>query len=219
MLPSRDQLLFWGGDCAANVLLLDQWWRVVTSMFVHVGVIHLAVNMWCLWNLGLLAEPLLGSMGLMAAYILTGAAGNLLSTLAHEFNIMGSPDTVGAGASGAVFGLAGVLIVLLKSPLLPLPKSELSRLRKSVIYFAGINLLIGMGSMLSGSLLQVRIDNSAHIGGFCCGLLFAVPMVPRIGALRQQFLFRRNVAVALIVLLLVLFGFFLAQLNMPDPGN
>ncbi len=50
-------------------------------MFVHVGILHLAVNMWCLWNLGLLAEPLMGSAGVLAVYLLTGAAGNLLSTL------------------------------------------------------------------------------------------------------------------------------------------
>ena len=52
-------------------------------MFLHVGILHLATNMWCLWNLGLLAEPLIGSVGLFAAYILTGAAGNLLSTLVN----------------------------------------------------------------------------------------------------------------------------------------
>ena len=66
---------------ANNVLVYGEWWRIVTAMFVHVGIIHLAANMWCLWNLGLLAEPLMGSFGLFAAYILTGAGGNLLSTL------------------------------------------------------------------------------------------------------------------------------------------
>ena len=65
---------------AGNVLIDGEWWRIVTAMFVHVGILHLATNMWCLWNLGLLAEPLMGSFGLFAVYILTGAAGNLLST-------------------------------------------------------------------------------------------------------------------------------------------
>ena len=62
-----------------------EWWRIVTAMFVHVGILHLATNMWCLWNLGLLAEPLMGSFGVMAVYILTGAAGNLLSTFVNWF--------------------------------------------------------------------------------------------------------------------------------------
>src|SRR5208337_2634226 len=83
--PTTDQLMLWGADHAGAVLMGGEWWRIVTAMFVHVGIIHLATNMWCLWNLGLLAEPLLGSAGLLAVYILTGAAGNLLSTLVNWF--------------------------------------------------------------------------------------------------------------------------------------
>ena len=208
--PTASQLLQWGGNNAASVLQYGEWGRIVSAIFVHVGLIHLATNMWCLWNLGLLAEPLLGSMGLFAAYILTGAAGNLLSTLVNQ--ISGRVDTVGAGASGAVFGLAGVLIVLLKSPLLPIPQIELRKLRRSVIYFAGLNFLIGAGSMATVSLLHVSIDNMAHAGGFCCGLLFAAPLVPRLGSPRPRFLVRRRIAVVSVTALLVLFGFYLAQL-------
>ena len=88
-------------------------------MFVHVGILHLATNMWCLWNLGLLAEPLMGSSGVLAVYLLTGAAGNLLSTLVNWVwpihDAGGIVFPAGAGASGAVFGIAGALIILLKS--------------------------------------------------------------------------------------------------------
>src|ERR1700735_4153393 len=80
MSPSPDDLMRWGANNAGAVLIGGEWVRVVTAMFVHVGIIHLATNMWCLWNLGLLAEPLMGSFGLFAVYLLTGAAGNLLST-------------------------------------------------------------------------------------------------------------------------------------------
>ncbi len=212
-MPTPDQLESFGASRAVDVLNNGDWWRIVTAMFVHVGIIHLATNMWCLWNLGLLAEPLLGTFGLLAAYILTGAAGGLLSTLWGA--TWGNPYITGAGASGAVFGLAGVLIVLLKSPLLPLPKMELSRLRRSVIYFAGINFIIGMGSFFAGPTLHVSIDNSAHVGGFCGGLLFATPLVPRIGALKQQFIFRRKIAVAMMVIFLVLFGFFVSHFPVP----
>ncbi len=75
--------MHWGANNAGNVLLDGEWWRIVTAMFVHVGILHLATNMWCLWNLGLLAEPLMGSLGVLAVYILTGAAGNLLSTFVN----------------------------------------------------------------------------------------------------------------------------------------
>jgi len=220
--PTVAQLMRWGADNAGSVLLGDEWWRIVTAMFVHVGILHLATNMWCLWNLGLLAEPLLGSAGVLAVYILTGAAGNLLSTFVNwlmsyqdwmRFHDLGV-FPAGAGASGAVFGIAGALIILLKSHRLPVPPQELKRLRKSVIYFAALNLVLGLsisfGTHVIGS--GLRIDNMAHVGGFACGLLFAAPLVPRLGSPRPLFLMRLRIGVGMVVGLLVLFGFFLAQL-------
>jgi rhomboid protease GluP len=216
--PTVDQLMHWGANSAVDVLQYDQWWRIVSAMFVHVGIIHLATNMWCLWNLGLLAEPLMGSYGVLAVYILTGAAGNLLSTFKywlwplHEGGGIVFP--AGAGASGAVFGIAGALIVLLKSNRLPVPQIELKKLRRSVIYFAAINLVIGISISIGTNVMKagLRIDNYAHIGGCACGLLFAAPMVPRLGSQRPAFNLRLRVAVCMIVGLLVLFGFYLAQL-------
>lgn len=223
-MPTLDQLMAWGADRPDNILIHGEWVRIVTAMFVHVGILHLATNMWCLWNLGLLAEPLMGSFGLFAAYILTGAAGNLLSTLknwiwpAHDAGMI--YFQAGAGASGAVFGIAGALIVLLRSKLLPVPPEEVRKLRKSVIYFAAINLLIGLSINFGSGLTGVEVDNSAHIGGFLCGLLFAAPMVPRIGSPRSEFHFKLRLAVGLVVLLLVLFGFFIAHVQPPQglPG-
>src|ERR1035438_4835203 len=188
--PSPESLLHWGANNAGAVLINGQWWRIVTAMFVHVGIIHLATNMWCLWNLGLLAEPMLGSAGLLIAYILSGAAGNLLSTLVNWLRPLHDASgnvafPVGAGASGAVFGIAGVLIILLKSPRLPVPPLEVAKLRKSVIYFAAINFVIGIGTMAPG--FGVHIDNMAHLGGFLCGLLFAAPLVPKFGSPRILF--------------------------------
>jgi rhomboid protease GluP len=234
--PTLDQLMYWGANNTGSVLIQGQWWRIVTAMFVHVGILHLATNMWCLWNLGLLAEPLMGSAGVLAVYILTGAAGNLLSTgynwwtfspdwmryhadwVSHHAAGAALDPTVffpaGAGASGAVFGIAGALIVLLKSHWLPVPPLELHKLRKSVIYFAAINL--GIGLVISLNVVAkhtgVSIDNSAHLGGVLCGLLFAAPMVPRLGSPRNVFLFRLRVAIGMVVGILVLFGFYLAQL-------
>jgi rhomboid protease GluP len=215
------------------VLIQGEWWRIVTAMFVHVGILHLATNMWCLWNLGLLAEPLMGSAGMVAVYILTGAAGNLLSTFRNwwkfypelmesakkihgllPMDLVRNSFPAGVGASGAVFGIAGALIVLLKSHRLPVPPLELRKLRRSVMYFAAINL--GIGLTISLGVVErhtgVSIDNSAHVGGVLCGLLFAAPMVPRIGSERPIFAQKLRVAVGMVVGILVLFGFFLAQL-------
>ena len=217
-MPTLDQLMRWGADRSNNVLVYGEWWRIVTAMFVHVGIIHLATNMWCLWNLGLLAEPLIGSFGLFAAYILTGAAGNLLSTTYNwvwpTHDATAAPFfPAGAGASGAVFGIAGALIVLLKSNnRLPVPPLELKRLRRSVIYFAAINLVIGFTVNFGSGLTGVGVDNSAHVGGFLCGLLFAAPMVPRIGSPRTEFQMRLRLTISIVVGFLVLFGFFAAHL-------
>jgi rhomboid protease GluP len=155
-----------------------EWWRLVSAIFVHIGILHIGTNMWCLWNLGLLGEPLIGPFGLVAVYLLTGVAGNLL-TLAWDVgdaflhNLpLEQVSNVGAGASGAVFGIAGILIVLLSNRKLPIPWAELKRLRKSVIQFAVINLVIGASTSLSlvGNLVHVRIDNTAHLGGFLSGI-------------------------------------------------
>ncbi len=218
--PTVAQVMRWGADNAGSVLIDGQWLRIVSAMFVHVGILHLAVNMWCLWNLGLLAEPLMGSFGLFAAYILTGAAGNLLSTCYNWVRPMHDGGNIvfpaGAGASGAVFGIAGTLIVLLKSSRLPIPQFELKRLRKSVIYFAAINLVLGLAVNFGSGFTGVEIDNSAHIGGCICGLLFAAPLVPRIGSPRSVFTLRLRLAIAATVILLVLFGFYVAHIPPPQ---
>jgi rhomboid protease GluP len=197
--PGPDDLIRWQSNY--GVLVLNgEWWRIVTATFVHVGLVHLATNMWCLWNLGLLGEPLLGRFGLVSVYVLSGAGGNLLSVAVH-------PQAVGAGASGAVFGLAGVLIVLLKSPRLPVPPSELKGLRRSVIYFALLNFAIGGSTWLFRT--SVQIDNMAHLGGFLSGLLLGILMIPRIGSERKHFLYRRRIAFAVVSVLLTLFAFYI----------
>lgn len=212
--PTSQQLMNYGADNAGHVLIYGQWGRIVTAMFVHVGIIHLATNMWCLWNLGLLAEPLMGSFGVLAVYILTGAAGNLLSTLINWFRFSAEGAfPVCAGASGAVFGIAGALIVLLKSKRLPAPPEELHKLRRSVIYFAAINLLIGFSVSATSGLTGIDIDNMAHLGGFSCGLLFAMPMVPRLGSPRPEFHSRLRVAVSMVIGALILFGFFITRVT------
>ena len=207
--PTVSDLLRWGANCGPYVLIDHQWWRLITAAFVHAGPLHIATNMWCLWNLGLLGEPLLGAVGTVAVYLLTGIAGNLLSVAVHPGVANGPAGIVGVGASGAVFGLAGVLIMLLKSPLLPVPPGELRQLRRSVIYFAVLNFVLGASSLFFSSFIQ--IDNMAHLGGFLCGLALGLPLVPRIGAPKRQFLFRRKLAYGGMSLLLLAFAFGLAS--------
>jgi len=213
--PSSEQLLAFGADNGGRVLINGEWWRLVTSTFVHAGPLHIATNMWCLWNLGLLGEPLLGSFGMIAVYLLTGVAGNLLS-IAVNPGPLGDPDgLVGVGASGAVFGLAGVLILLLKSKLLPIPEFELKRLRRSVIYFAILNFVIGASTWFFPS--PVRIDNMAHLGGFLSGLALGVPLMPRIGSGRQEFIRRQWIAFGGLAFFLALLAYGLFNFHRSQP--
>ena len=217
--PTPSQLIFYGANNASLVIDHGQWYRLLTATFVHIGLFHIASNMWCLWNLGLLGEPLIGPFGLVAVYILTGVAGNLLSlaTDVLELHFFGATVQynvgVGAGASGAVFGIAGILIVLLSNRRLPIPWSELKRLRTSVIRFAAINLVIGISTItpLVGSF--VRIDNSAHIGGFVCGLSLGPGLVPRMTAGRQKYLGRQKIVFAAAAFLLSLLGWWVTNLR------
>ena len=204
--PTTLQLIHYGAT-NAYLILAGQWWRLLTATFVHVGLLHIATNMWCLWNLGLLGEPLLGPVGLIAVYLITGIAGNLLSLLFNVFQHDGI--SVGAGASGAVFGIAGILIVLLSNKKLPIPAFELNRLRRSVIQFAVLNLIIGFGANLTSI---VRIDNHAHIGGFLSGMALGVPLLPRMTSGRTRYLQRQKLTFAGAGFLLLLIAYFITKL-------
>jgi rhomboid protease GluP len=206
--PTTAQLIHYGATNGGFILLGHQWWRLLTATFVHVGLLHIATNMWCLWNLGLLGEPLLGPVGVIAVYLITGIAGNLLSLCS---NVIGHDYvSVGAGASGAVFGIAGILIVLLSNKKLPIPAFELNRLRRSVIQFAVLNLIIGIGANFTSI---VRIDNHAHVGGFLSGLALGVPLVPRMTSGRTRYLQRQKVTFAAAAFLLFLFAYFVTKLR------
>ena len=212
--PTENDLLRYGAN-VTGLVLHGQWYRLLTATFVHVGLLHLATNMWCLWNLGILGEPLIGPYGIVAVYMITGIAGNLLSMSWDVVIVIWYHDPralfeVGAGASGAVFGIAGILIVLLSNRRLPFPWEELRRLRSMVVKFALINLVIGLSTIFIN--VGIRIDNSAHIGGFVSGLALGVPLVPRMTAGRERYLGRQKLTFAVACLVLALAGYWVANL-------
>jgi len=211
--PTEGDLLRYGAN-VTWLVLHGQWYRLLTATFVHIGIVHIATNMWCLWNLGILGEPLVGPYGMVAVYLLTGIAGNLLSMGYNVYYSLWFHDPsslfqVGAGASGAVFGIAGILIVLLSNRRLPFPWEELRKLRSSVVKFALINLVIGISTIVVN--VGIRIDNSAHIGGFLSGLALGVPLVPCMTAGRERYLSRQKVTFAVACLVLALFGYAIAS--------
>jgi rhomboid protease GluP len=133
-----------------------EWWRLLTSVFVHGGLLHIAFNMWCLWNLGQLCESLYGRSTYAAIYLICGVGASLASAAWH-------PDTPSVGASGAIFGLAGALIAAFKLGEFSVPRSALSGTLRSLGAFVVYNLIFG--AIIPG------IDNTAHIGGLVTGLI------------------------------------------------
>jgi len=161
--PTREQLLRWGANWGP-LSLGTQPWRMLTSNYVHIGIIHLAFNMWCLWNLGRLAERVLGRLNYVVLYTFCGLAGSLASLWWH-------PMTVGAGASGAIFGLAGAAIAVFYLGHLPIAKAAIQGTMRSLLIFVGYNLFFG---------LTPGIDNSAHIGGLVAGLAMGAALAKHI---------------------------------------
>ncbi len=213
--PFSAETLVRFGATASELIQAGQWWRLVTGTFVHVTLLHILLNMWCLWNLGLFGEPLLGRRGLVAVYLLTGTAGMLLS---YTWNLLAVQPGLVAGASGAVFGIAGILIVLLSNRSLKVPWEELRKLRQQVILFAGINLVLGMAPnvIAMGASEQVsgylpHIDNSAHLGGFLSGLLLGWPLFAKMTSGKASYRHRQRVTYTVATLLLCLYAYALAK--------
>jgi rhomboid protease GluP len=188
--PTLPQLLKWGANYGP-LSLGPEPWRILASNYVHGGIIHIALNMWCLWNLGFLAERVFDPWTYVLTYTFCGLAGSLASLWWH-------PATVGVGASGAIFGLAGALIAALYLGHLPISKQAIQGTLKSLLLFAGYNLFFG--AAIRG------IDNSAHIGGLLAGLALGAVLAKHLTApaeVRDRW--RRGAFVVGAVVLVLLF--------------
>ena len=156
---STDQrgLVEMGANDPPLVWQAGQWWRLLASVFLHIGIVHLLLNGWALYQLGALFELWLGSVPLLMVFLLSGAGGSLASLLWTR--------GLSAGASGAIFGLLGALIAFLlrhRDVLSPSAKSLLGQL----LLWAGINVVFGFSTP--------GIDNAAHLGGCAVGFLLGL---------------------------------------------
>lgn len=153
--PTGQQLVDWGANWGPATLS-GQWWRLLTNVFIHIGILHIGFNMWCLWDLGALCESLYGRGTFGMIYLLSGIGGSIAS-------IGWDPTRLSAGASGAIFGLAGALIASFYLGEFNVPRAVITGSLRSVMMFAGYNLVFGA--------ISRGIDNSAHIGGLVTGLV------------------------------------------------
>jgi len=188
--PRDLQLLKWGADFGPFTLG-GQFWRVLTSTYVHIGFAHLAVNMWSLWQIGRLTERIFGKWAYALVYTATGIAASLTS-------LFWNPMRISAGASGALFGIVGALIAALWLGKLPFPRPAVQRMLKNLVVVVVVNLGFGAAAGF--------VDNSAHIGGLLAGLAIGAMLAPRLNEMPDQRFAHERLVFMAVVLGLVGFG-------------
>jgi rhomboid protease GluP len=185
--PSGQDLVHWGANYGP-LTVSGQWWRLLTSVFIHGGLLHIAFNMWCLWDLGRLAESVYGHWTFAAVYLISGLSASLAS-------VVWNPVVLSVGASGAIFGIAGALIASFYLGEFSLPRAAMTGMLRSVVLFVGYNLFFGA--------VIARTDNAAHIGGLVMGLLLGA-LIAKVAP--QHDAVGRRMAILLVGALLVAGG-------------
>jgi membrane associated rhomboid family serine protease len=143
-----------------------EWWRLLTCCFVHIGLVHLGVNMYSLYAVGPLLEQLWGSWRFLVLYLIAGFAGSCAMII--EAVIGGRPDTIGAGASGALWGILASMATWLFFNRSVLPQRVVSVWQHQLLTVFVLNAMLTFG--------VTGISKGAHFGGGAAGLLVAIPM-------------------------------------------
>ena len=164
MQGSNSALQDWAGS-NGPLVKAGQYWRLLTPMFMHVNLIHLAFNMYVLWSAGQLYERLQGSSRFVAVYLFAGLAGVVGSLLYH-------PTIFSMGASGAIFGVYGALAAMLLRYRQHLPEGVRRAFLNGVIAFIGYNLAFGF-------MLRGFVDNAAQVGGLAGGFLMGLALATK----------------------------------------
>jgi rhomboid protease GluP len=200
--PTIDGLMRWGADFGPSTLG-GQWWRMFTSLFVHIGFLHLLYNMLALVPAGRSLERLVGSRNFLLIYLVAGLGGSLWA-------LYWSPLILSAGASGAVFGIYGALggLVLMRGQAMA---PELSAaLKKSVIAFVAYNAMYS---------LQPGVSLAAHVGGLVVGFVGGLVVASAEPAEETELIPDRARPMLALGLVLALAGFFCLHMRYPNlPG-
>jgi rhomboid protease GluP len=153
LLPDDAQLLQWGANIRSETLGAHQYWRLLACAFEHIGLLHLAMNMYAFLYIGRFLEPLVGRVRFTTAYLSCAVFSSLNSLVWHQ-------DSLSAGASGAIFGMFGLFLALLTTSLVP------REIRKPLFSSIGLFVLYNLGFGL-----VPFVDNAGHIGGLAGGIL------------------------------------------------
>jgi membrane associated rhomboid family serine protease len=173
-----------------------EWWRLVSSMFLHFGLLHLAVNMYGLWVLGRVVEQIHGPRRYFVVYLVAGIGGSLASLFFGHYLAFGRPIAdLSAGASGAIFGILGAAIAEFALRRKAYPEAWRRAVLGNLVFLAAANVFIGQA--IPG------IDQAAHLGGLLSGALVGALLAPRgrFGRLRTARVLSTVLAVAGVLLL------------------
>jgi membrane associated rhomboid family serine protease len=159
---SADHSVLIGFGAKQNSLITQQhqYWRLVTCMFLHIGFVHFLLNNYALWIIGRDIEQIYGSARFLILYVTTGV-------LASMSSFYFSPNAVSAGASGAIFGLFGVMAAFAFKYRREIPAALSRDIRRRVLPIIAINLMFGFTA-------RGIVDNAAHIGGLIAGVALAL---------------------------------------------
>jgi rhomboid protease GluP len=160
--PTPQDALNWGADYGPATLGDHQLWRLLTSTFVHFGIIHIAFNMYVLYQIGPFVQITFGRARYLILYVIAGLSGSVVSLYIH-------PNSVGAGASGAIFGLYGAVFGFLLRERNTLNPAAVKSIGKSAGIFIVYNLVFGA--------MNRTTDVSAHLGGLVAGFLAGLALV------------------------------------------
>lgn len=158
-------LLRFGANFRPLTVEAGQWWRLLGSAFLHIGVVHLLVNMYSLKVVGEVLEKFMGNTRYLTLYGLSAVSGSLASVLTGQAR-------VSAGASGAIFGLIGACVVLGYRHRHDIPRPMRQSMVNGMLPALGYNLLFGLS--------VPGIDNAAHMGGLVAGAALAWMLPPRV---------------------------------------
>ena len=149
------------------VRLLDgEWWRLVMASFLHGGLLHIGMNTWVLMDVGPQVEEVYGSPRYFFLYVLTGAAGFLLSALTGHFSV---------GASASLMGLIGLMLAITTRRGGAYMQMARSQLVRWVLYIFVIGFMLDFSRHAGVG----GIDNAAHLGGLAAGFLLGKVMADR----------------------------------------
>lgn len=181
------QLLHWGANYGP-LTVSGQWWRLLTSAFLHLSPLHLLINMWALWHVGRLTERLLGRWPFATLYFVCAVLSSLGS-------VAWDPSMVSAGASGAIFGIFGIFLAFLAKRHTRVPRAIIRPHLLSTTVFV-------LFSLISGA-LQSHIDNAAHVSGLLVGLCLGWIIARPVQAEDPRAIGPRRIAAAVAFLLAV----------------